>query len=53
MGILNQEDCQIVFSDTPGVLKPCYKLQESMRAFGAGFVSGAAYMTWAYDGDKL
>ena len=33
MGILNEEDCQIVFSDTPGVLKPHYKLQESMRAF--------------------
>ena len=24
-----------------------------LTAFGAGFVSGAAYMTWAYDGDKL
>ncbi|MBP3773990.1 MAG: GTPase Era [Bacteroidaceae bacterium] len=33
MGILNEDDCQIVFSDTPGVLKPHYKLQESMRAF--------------------
>ena len=33
MGIVNEEDCQIVFSDTPGVLKPSYKLQESMRAF--------------------
>lgn len=33
MGILNREDCQIVFSDTPGVLKPSYKLQASMRAF--------------------
>lgn len=33
MGIVNEEDCQIVFSDTPGVLKPNYKLQESMRAF--------------------
>ena len=33
IGILNEEDCQIVFSDTPGVLKPHYKLQESMRAF--------------------
>ena len=33
MGILNKDDCQIVFSDTPGVLKPNYKLQSSMRAF--------------------
>lgn len=30
MGILNDEESQIVFSDTPGVLKPAYKLQESM-----------------------
>lgn len=33
MGILNLDDCQIVFSDTPGVLKPVYKLQKSMRNF--------------------
>ena len=33
MGIVNQYNCQIVFSDTPGVLKPVYKLQESMRNF--------------------
>lgn len=30
MGILNTDDCQVVFSDTPGVLDPNYKLQESM-----------------------
>ncbi|MDO4461080.1 MAG: 50S ribosome-binding GTPase, partial [Bacteroidia bacterium] len=29
-GIVNGEDYQIVFSDTPGVLKPNYRLQESM-----------------------
>ena len=33
MGIVNLPDYQIVFSDTPGVLKPTYKLQESMRSF--------------------
>lgn len=33
MGILNMDDCQMVFSDTPGVLKPVYKLQQSMRNF--------------------
>ena len=33
MGIINTDDSQIVFSDTPGVLKPNYKLQESMLAF--------------------
>ncbi|NLN29889.1 MAG: GTPase Era, partial [Bacteroidales bacterium] len=30
MGIVNSEDFQIVYSDTPGILKPAYKLQESM-----------------------
>ncbi|MCE3280490.1 MAG: GTPase Era, partial [Bacteroidetes bacterium] len=33
MGIVNGEDFQIVYSDTPGVLKPNYKLQESMMEF--------------------
>ena len=33
MGIVNTPEMQIVFSDTPGVLKPNYKLQESMLAF--------------------
>lgn len=33
MGIVNGEDFQIVYSDTPGVLKPVYKLQESMMGF--------------------
>ncbi len=33
MGIVNGEDFQIIYSDTPGVLKPAYKLQESMMRF--------------------
>jgi GTP-binding protein Era len=33
MGIVNSDDFQIVYSDTPGVLKPSYKLQESMMKF--------------------
>ena len=33
MGIVNGEDCQIVFSDTPGILKPSYALQQSMLDF--------------------
>lgn len=33
MGIVNGDDFQIVFSDTPGILKPKYKLQESMMSF--------------------
>ena len=30
---MNQEDFQLVFSDTPGVLKPAYKMQENMMNF--------------------
>lgn len=33
MGIVNSEDFQIVYSDTPGILKPQYKLQEAMMGF--------------------
>ena len=33
MGIVNGDDFQIVYSDTPGVLKPAYKLQDSMMKF--------------------
>ena len=33
LGILNSEDYQIVFSDTPGIIKPSYKLQENMMNF--------------------
>ena len=35
MGIINDADAQIVFSDTPGVLKPNYKLQSSMLDFSS------------------
>ena len=41
MGIVNSDDCQIVFSDTPGVLKPNYKLQESMLAFSESALQDA------------
>jgi GTP-binding protein Era len=33
LGILNEKDYQIVFSDTPGIIQPAYKLQESMMNF--------------------
>ncbi len=33
MGIVNSDDFQIVYSDTPGILKPNYKLQQSMMKF--------------------
>lgn len=36
LGILNEPDYQIVFSDTPGVIKPAYSLQESMMSFVQG-----------------
>ncbi|NLF42518.1 MAG: GTP-binding protein, partial [Bacteroidales bacterium] len=33
LGILNGDDYQLVFSDTPGVLQPAYKMQETMMGF--------------------
>lgn len=36
MGMVNGEDFQIVYSDTPGIIKPAYKLQEGMMHFVAG-----------------
>ncbi len=33
LGIVNTEDYQVVFSDTPGIIKPAYELQESMMDF--------------------
>ncbi len=41
MGIVNTPDYQIVFSDTPGVLQPKYKLQESMLNFSEGALTDA------------
>ena len=41
MGIVSSEDFQIVYSDTPGILKPSYKLQESMMKFVTGAVADA------------
>ena len=41
MGIVSGEDFQIVYSDTPGILKPSYKLQESMMKFVTGAVADA------------
>ena len=33
MGIVNTDDCQIVYSDTPGILKPSYRLQKNMLSY--------------------
>ena len=41
MGIVNTEDAQIVFSDTPGVLKPNYKMQEMMLQFSESALADA------------
>ena len=41
MGIVNTEDMQIVYSDTPGVLRPNYKLQESMLNFSESALDDA------------
>src|SRR5574344_898320 len=44
MGIVNDDDCQIVFSDTPGVLKPNYKMQEMMLAFSESALADAVLL---------
>ena len=49
MGIINDEDVQIVFSDTPGVLKPSYKLQESMLAFSESALEDADILLYVTD----
>ena len=49
MGIVNTPDMQIVFSDTPGVLKPNYKLQESMRAFSESALQDADVLLYVTD----
>ena len=49
MGIINSDDAQIVFSDTPGVLKPNYKLQESMLAFSESALKDADVLLYVTD----
>lgn len=49
LGIVNTEDCQIVYSDTPGVLRPNYKLQESMRNFSESALSDADVLLYVTD----
>lgn len=48
-GIVNTPDYQIVFSDTPGVLKPKYRLQESMREFSEGALTDADVLLYVTD----
>ena len=49
MGIVNTDDMQIVFSDPPGVLKPNYKLQESMLAFSESALQDADVLLYVTD----
>ena len=49
MGIYNTDDKQIVFSDTPGVLKPNYKLQESMLNFSTSALADADVLLYVTD----
>ena len=49
MGIVNGDDFQIVYSDTPGILKPAYKLQESMMNFVTGAVDDADVILYVTD----
>lgn len=49
MGIVNTDDVQIVFSDTPGVLKPNYKMQEMMLAFSESALADADILLYVTD----
>ncbi len=49
MGIVNTDEMQIVFSDTPGVLKPNYKLQETMLAFSESALTDADVLLYVTD----
>ena len=49
LGIVNTEDMQIVYSDTPGVLRPGYKLQESMLHFSESALEDADVLLYVTD----
>ncbi len=49
MGIVDGDDFQIVYSDTPGILKPAYKLQETMMSFVRGAVDDADVILYVTD----
>ena len=49
MGIVSGDDFQIVYSDTPGILKPAYKLQESMMKFVNGALTDADVILYVTD----
>jgi GTP-binding protein Era len=49
MGIVNTDDMQIVYSDTPGVLRPNYKLQENMLNFSESALGDADVLVYVTD----
>lgn len=49
MGIVNGDDFQIVYSDTPGVLKPNYKMQEAMLGFSISALTDADVLLYVTD----
>ncbi|GHS91769.1 GTPase Era [Bacteroidia bacterium] len=49
MGIVNTNDMQIVYSDTPGVLRPNYKLQENMLQFSESALDDADVLLYVTD----
>ncbi|MGP1620206.1 MAG: GTPase Era [Bacteroidia bacterium] len=49
MGIVNTPEMQIVYSDTPGVLRPNYKLQQEMREFSESALGDADVLVYVTD----
>ena len=49
LGIINTDDMQIVYSDTPGVLQPNYKLQQSMLSFSQSALNDADVLLYMTD----
>ena len=49
MGIVNGDDWQIVYSDTPGILKPSYRLQQNMMNFVDGAIGDADVILYVTD----
>lgn len=49
MGIVNEDDCQIVYSDTPGILKPAYRLQKNMMDFVDAAIGDADIILYVTD----
>jgi GTP-binding protein Era len=53
LGIYTTETCQIIFSDTPGVLQPKYALHEAMMKFVYDSLSDADVILWLIDGETM